>query len=94
MALGARRAFEEVAESRARKDWLKLPFTGCDGVPRTGQEWVRRGLLAATVVTPPPMGVALEMMIKAIRSGVQPSARTLSAPNSYPAIEELSARWS
>ena len=31
MAIGARRAFEEVAESQARKDWLSLPFTGCDG---------------------------------------------------------------
>jgi len=28
MAIGARRAFEEVAESQARKDWLSLPFTG------------------------------------------------------------------
>lgn len=54
MAIGARRAFEEVPESQARKQWLGLPFTGCDGVPKTGQEWVRRGLLAATVVTPPP----------------------------------------
>jgi ribose transport system substrate-binding protein len=91
MALGARRAFEELPESETRKSWLKLPFTGCDGVPRTGQEWVRRGLLAATVVTPPPMGKAVEMMVKAIGSGVQPPPRTLSAPTSYPAIEKLNA---
>jgi ribose transport system substrate-binding protein len=91
MALGARRAFEEMPESEARKDWLKLPFTGCDGLPRTGQEWVRRGLLAATVVTPPPMAVAFEMMVKALRSGVQPPMRTLCEPSSYPALEELSA---
>jgi ribose transport system substrate-binding protein len=92
MAIGARRAFEEVAGSQARKDWLSLPFTGCDGVPKTGQEWVRRGLLAATVVTPPTMGLALEIMTKAIRSGIQPPPRTLSQPSSYPALEKITAR--
>lgn len=89
MAIGARRAFEEIQDSQARKDWLKLPFVGCDGVPQTGQEWVRRGLLAATVVIPPTMGVALEMMAKALRSGVQPAPRTVSQPSSYPALDKL-----
>lgn len=92
MAIGARRAFEAVPESQARKDWLNLPFTGCDGVPKTGQEWVRRGLLAATVVTPPIAGLAFEIMTKAIRSGVQPPPRTLSQPSSYPALEEIIAK--
>jgi ribose transport system substrate-binding protein len=89
MAIGARRACEEVPESQARKKWLSLPFTGCDGAPKTGQEWVCRGLLAATVVVPPTMGLAFEIMAKAIRSGVQPLQRTLSTPSSYPALEEL-----
>lgn len=91
MAIGARRAFEEVADSQARKEWLRLPFTGCDGVPKTGQEWVRRGLLAATVVTPPLMGLALEMMTQAIRKGVQPPPRTLSEINSFPPIKQLAS---
>jgi ribose transport system substrate-binding protein len=89
MALGARRAFEEVPDSRAREDWLSLPFTGCDGLPNTGQEWVRRGILAATVVVPPTMGLALEIMAKAIRSGTQPPQRTLSKPTSCPTIAQL-----
>jgi ABC-type sugar transport system substrate-binding protein len=92
MAIGARRAFEEVPESQARNNWLSLPFTGCDGAPKTGQEWVRRGLLAATVVVPPTMGLAFEIMIKGIRSGVQPPHRTLSDPHSYPALEEIVAK--
>ncbi len=91
MAMGARRAFEEVLENHARQDWLSLPFSGCDGLPETGQEWVRRGLLAATVVAPPLMGLALETMTKAIRSGVQPPAHTLIKPTSYPALEEIEA---
>jgi ABC-type sugar transport system substrate-binding protein len=92
MAIGARRAFEEVADTEARKDWLSLPFTGRDGVPKTGQEWVRRGLLAATVVIPPTMGLAFEIMAKAILSGVQPAQRTVSTPSSYPTLEEVAAR--
>ena len=93
MAIGARRAFEEVPESQARKNWLKLPFTGCDGVPKTGQEWVRRGLLAATVVVPPTMGLAFEIVTKAIRSGVRPPQLTVSKPTSYPALQEITAEW-
>ncbi len=92
MAMGARKAFEEVPEIRARKDWLSLPFTGMDGIPKAGQEWVRRGLLAATVVQPVIMGMAVEIMTKAIRSGVQPPPLTLVKPTSYPALEEIAAR--
>jgi ABC-type sugar transport system substrate-binding protein len=91
MALGARRAFDEVPDSQVRKDRLSLPFTGYDGVPRTGQEWVRRGLLVATVVVPPTMGLAFEIMARAIRSGTPPPQRSLSNPSSYPTIEQLSA---
>jgi ABC-type sugar transport system substrate-binding protein len=89
MAMGARRAFEDVPEIQARQNWLSLPFTGADGLPKTGQEWVRRGLLAATIIVPPTMGLALEIMIKAIRSGVQPPPRTLNEPTPYPPLEEL-----
>src|SRR5436305_498337 len=40
MAMGARKAFSEIPESdRAR--WMKIPITGCDGMPKTGQSWVR-----------------------------------------------------
>ncbi len=92
MAMGARKAFEELPESQARKDWLSLPFTGIDGVPKNGQEWVRLGLLAATVVQPLTMGPALGIMVKAIRSGVQPPPLTLVKPTSYPALENIIAR--
>jgi ABC-type sugar transport system substrate-binding protein len=57
MAIGARRVFEELGSVRDRNAWLRLPITGCDGIPRSGQEWVRQGRLAATVVSPPLMGM-------------------------------------
>ncbi|MGH9677700.1 MAG: sugar ABC transporter substrate-binding protein, partial [Candidatus Acidiferrum sp.] len=39
MAMGARKAFQELPNESERELWLKLPFTGCDGLPRTGQSW-------------------------------------------------------
>src|SRR5580658_4250400 len=42
MAMGARKAFSEIAESE-RARWMKIPITGCDGMPKTGQGWVRTG---------------------------------------------------
>src|SRR5579884_1113491 len=41
MAIGARHAFHEHATGAQRERFLTLPFTGCDGCPETGQEWVR-----------------------------------------------------
>src|SRR6266851_1331886 len=34
MALGARKAFEELTNESDREQWLRLPFTGCDGLPK------------------------------------------------------------
>ena len=89
MAIGARRAFEELGDMRERDAWLRLPITGCDGVPRSGQEWVRQGRLAATVVCPPLMGDAMQLMVSALKAGSQPQVRTLVAPSSLPSLNEL-----
>jgi len=89
MAMGARRAFEELADTSERDAWLRLPITGCDGVPRTGQEWVRQGKLAATVISPPLVGDAMQLLANAVKAGSQPPERTLSAPSSFPALKEL-----
>ncbi|MEO6525770.1 MAG: sugar ABC transporter substrate-binding protein, partial [Gemmatimonadaceae bacterium] len=51
MAMGARRAVEALPVSGHREQWLKIPFTGCDGVPTSGQLWVKEKKLAATVVS-------------------------------------------
>ena len=90
MAMGAREAFASLPKA-AREQSLNIPFTGCDGVPKTGQEWVRSGQLRATVVIPPMAGLALEMLAKAVSSGSMPAERTLCAPRSFPAIAEISA---
>jgi ribose transport system substrate-binding protein len=90
MAMGARKAFQEQTEGEERERWLLVPFTGCDGMPKTGQTWVRRGLLAATVFVPPLTPLAIDMLVKAIHSGIQPPERTLTQPTSVPELDALS----
>jgi len=89
MALGARKALEEQTSMAEQQRWLSLPFTGCDGMPETGQAWVRSGLLAATVVVPANTGRAIEMLTQSLRSGSQPPERTFTAPLSFPPTEKL-----
>jgi ribose transport system substrate-binding protein len=71
---------------------MKLPFIGCDGLPNTGQAWVKNGQLTATVFVPPNAGQAMEMIIDAILSKKQPPARVLVAPRSIPALNALTPR--
>jgi ribose transport system substrate-binding protein len=91
MAIGARKTFLGLSQSE-REPWLDTPFTGCDGLTKTGQEWVRNGQLRATVVIPPMAGLALEMLAKALSSGSMPAEKTLCPPRSFPAIAEIGAR--
>jgi len=91
MALGARKAFQELPNSAARQRWLSLPFIGCDGLPKTGQAWVKRGLLTATIFAGPNTGQALEMLVKAFQTGIVPPESTLTAPASIPALDALAA---
>ncbi len=91
MAMGARKAFQELPEGAARDRWLSLPFIGCDGMPKTGQAWVRNGLLAATVIVPANSGQALELLVKAVQTGTLPAERTLTVPISYPTVEKMNA---
>ena len=89
MALGVHRAFEDLPDPSARDAWLRLPITGCDGVPKAGQAWVRQGWLTATIISPPLMGPAMELLATALKTGSQPPERTLIAPDSFPAIKDL-----
>ena len=92
MALGARKAFEELTNESDRERWLRLPFTGCDGLPKTGQAWVRSGLLTATIFVPPNAGQAVEMLFHAMQQGKPLPERALTVPVSIPPLEELKRR--
>ncbi len=92
MGMGARKALEEVILDAERDYWLGIPITGCDGVPRTGQAWVRTGQLAATVIVPPSAGEAMALMTKALRSGSTVPEHSFTASAPFPAIEKLTPR--
>jgi ribose transport system substrate-binding protein len=94
MAMGARKAFEKATNEEERTRWLSLPFTGCDGQPKTGQRWVRQGRLAATIYLPPLAGTAIEILAKAMREGTRPPERTVTVSFSIPALDELTPRKS
>lgn len=91
MAMGARKAIQEHADPEVRDKWLHLPFTGCDGLPNTGQAYLRSGLLRATVVIPASTGTAMELMAEGLRTGRQPTELLLTTPTSVPTIEDLAA---
>ena len=94
MAIGARKAFQEITNESERDRWLQLPFTGCDGLPSTGQAWVRTGQLTATVFAPPNAGQAIEMIFQAISKGQQVPEVVLTAPSSIPSIVSLKPKAS
>jgi ribose transport system substrate-binding protein len=89
MAMGARKAFSGMDNLSDRDRWLRLPFVGCDGVPKTGQTWVRTGSLAATVIIPPTAGRAITILHQALQTGVKPPDRAFTTPESFPHIEQL-----
>jgi ABC-type sugar transport system substrate-binding protein len=92
MAVGARRAFEQVTDVVDRERWLSLPFIGVDGVPSTGQAWVRTGVLTATVIVPTQAGEAVTMLAEALQNGTKPPERSFTTPESFPPLEKLTAR--
>lgn len=89
MAIGARKAFQELQSEAEKERWLKLPYLGCDGLPKTGQAWVRSGLLTATIYIPPNTGQAIEMMADALDRGKTVPERAITVAASVPPLEGL-----
>jgi ABC-type sugar transport system substrate-binding protein len=92
MALGARQAMQEHTAGTELEGWMNVPFLGCDGLPGTGQNAVRTGILTATVVIPPNAGTAIEAVVSAIQTGQQPAQCIYTSPTSFPPIELLKPR--
>ncbi len=89
MAIGARKAFQELSSEYERERWLSIPYLGIDGVPKTGQSWVRSGLLRATIFTPPSAGQAIEMLVDAIQNKKILPERAFTIAASIPPLETL-----
>ncbi len=90
MAAGAKKAFRQFSsEGDGRDRWNSLPFLGVDGVPKTGQAWVRGSVLSATVVTPPLAGTAMDLLVRGLQTHVMPPETTLITAHSFPELSAL-----
>jgi ABC-type sugar transport system substrate-binding protein len=86
MASGAQKAIREL-----RKDWARIPCTGCDGLPEGGRRMVDARQLAATIVKPTTAGPAVELVARAIQGQPVPLELVLQS-RSYPPLEQLVRR--
>jgi len=89
MTMGARRAFAEGLKGAELDRWSSLPYIGCDAGNTTGKEWVRKGLLTASIVLPPTAGVAVEMLAQALATKAQPPNGRQLVSVSYPEMVRL-----
>ncbi len=90
MAMGARKVFATLTNLEERDRWVKIPYVGVDGLPKTGQSWVRDGSLTATIVVPANAGQAIRLLAEALQSGRTVPERTFTVAESMPAIGKLS----
>ena len=88
IAMGARKAFGQHHDPSERDEWLRLPFTGIDGLAVQGQTWVDQGLLTATVIAGITTRIAVELVDSALKGG-EPPERTVIEAQSYPPLERL-----
>jgi ribose transport system substrate-binding protein len=91
MAVGARKAFQEIPSEIERERLLSVPFIGIDGLPKTGQAWVRSGLLRATIYSQPNTGQAIDLLVDALQNKKAPPERAVTPGVSIPALETLRA---
>jgi hypothetical protein len=66
-----------------------MGFLGIDGLAASGQAWVTRGVLTATIVVPPNAGMALEMLVNVFEKKVHAPECTFTTPTSYPPLQSL-----
>jgi ABC-type sugar transport system substrate-binding protein len=91
LALGARKAFQNIDNPEQQKRWLEVPFIGI-GISSHVKPLVDGHVLAAAVVTSVTMELALTLLARAIESQAQPPERSIVAVSSYPELEKLTAK--
>jgi ABC-type sugar transport system substrate-binding protein len=93
MAMGAMKALQQFGFTDSEKDrWLSIPLLGCDGLPKTGEAWVRSGILTATIITPALAGQGLEMLVHALSTQAPQQYLTTVLPRSFPDVESMTRR--
>jgi ABC-type sugar transport system substrate-binding protein len=86
MAVGAGKALEA---HRGTVGARRVPVIGCDGLEQGGRLMVNAGTLAATIVTPSNGGPAVQLVARALQTGVMPPSMVRLTPSAYPSIDNL-----
>jgi ABC-type sugar transport system substrate-binding protein len=89
MAMGARKALEQIAKERPAFSPAAVRVCGCDGTPRFGQRLVTEGKLTATVIMPPAAGRAVTDVASMLGGGARPPAQVVLPPTSFPDLPVL-----
>src|SRR5882724_349230 len=93
LALGVRKASQNIDNNEQRKRWLEVPFIGI-GISGHVNPLVEGRVLTAAVVTSVTMELALRMLVRALQTQVQPRERTVVEASSLPDLEKLAAKRS
>jgi ribose transport system substrate-binding protein len=93
LALGARKASQNVDNEAQRKRWLEVPFIGV-GIASHVKPLVEGRVLTAAVITSVTIGLALEMLVRALQAQVQPPERSIIEASSFPDLDKLAAKQS
>jgi ribose transport system substrate-binding protein len=89
MAMGARKALEELAKQRDGLAGATIRVCGCDGSPQFGRRLVTEGKLTSTVVMPPVSGRAVDEVASMLAAGPRPPAQVVLEPASFPDLQVL-----
>lgn len=91
LAVGARKAFQNLNNPEKKKQWMELPLIGI-GISSQVKPLVDGRVLTAAVVTSVTMDTALRLLVRAIESQVQPPERSFVEMSSYPELEKLTPK--
>jgi ABC-type sugar transport system substrate-binding protein len=87
LALGARKASQNIDNEEQKKKWLELPFIGI-GISNHVKPLVEGRVLTAAVFTSVTMELALRLLVGAFQTQVQPPERSIVEASSFPDLEK------
>jgi ABC-type sugar transport system substrate-binding protein len=91
LAIGARKAFQNISDLDQQNRWLELPFLGI-GVSNQVKPLVESRVLVAAVVTSVTMELALHLLARALESQSHPPERSVVEVSSFPELEKLAPK--
>jgi ABC-type sugar transport system substrate-binding protein len=88
LALGARKALHNTSNQEQQRRWLNTPFMGI-GISSQVKPLVDAHVLIAAVITSVTMELAIQMLVRAMETQVQPPERSIVETSSFPDLEKL-----